>query len=108
MIKEELSWNKVLFSSQQDQIANSQTAIEGSPTLFAPKKQIFSLLPASSSVENQIDSDSSLLPHLVRFVARFFIGCPRFHLRGLIGLIVGLVMGKTESKNADITINFSG
>ena len=39
----------------------------------------------------QIPSLSSY-PHLTRFVARLFAGCPRFHLRGSMGLAVGLAI----------------
>ena len=93
MVKERLGWNKVLFSSQRGRTANDsihQNA--GSSTLPAPGRQISGLLPASGFIENQTDSDSSLSPHLARFVARLFAGCPRFRLKGSVGLIVGLAI----------------
>ena len=74
MFKEGLGQNKVLFGSQRGRTTNGQTAIAGSLTLPAPGRQISGFLPASDSIENQIDSDPSILPHLACFVARLF-GC---------------------------------
>ena len=48
---------------------------------------------------------SSLSPHLARFLARL-INRPRFRFAG--SWIVGLAMGKTESRGADVTVGFSG
>ena len=70
MFKEGLGQKKVLFGSQRGRTANGQTATSGFPALPAPERQISGFLPASGSIENQTDSDSSLLPHLARFLAR--------------------------------------
>ena len=63
----------MLFNFQWGQTINSQTANAGSLALPAPEKQIFGHLPASSSIENQTDSDtlflsctSLYLPHIFR------------------------------------------
>ena len=71
MFKKELDQNKVLFDSQQHQTANGQIVTTGFPTLSALRRQISGLLLAAGSIENQTDSNSSLLPHLARFVAHF-------------------------------------
>ena len=94
------------FSSQRDRTTNGsihQNA--GSPTLPAPERQISGLPPASSSIENQINSDSSLLPHLARFVARLF-GRHRFYLGEK--LTVGLAISGALSRGGNIAIDFSG
>ena len=104
LVKKRLGRNKVLFSSQQDWIANSQTTNTGFPTLLAPEKQMFGLLPASGFIENQIDSDFSLLPYLTHFVVCFFAG--RFYFRFVRSWIIDLAMDEIKSKGADITVSF--
>ena len=100
---EELGWNKVLFSSQHGQNTNGQTATAGFPVLFTPERQISGLMPISSFIKNQNDSDFILSPHLVRFVMCFF-GYSCF--RSVGSWIVGLAIGRTDSRGINVTINF--
>ena len=92
LFEEKFSQKKMIFGSQQGQIANGQTAITNSPTLFASERQISGLLPTSNSIENQNDSDSSLSPHLACFLV-YLIGRLYFCLRGSLGLAVSLAIG---------------
>ena len=104
LVKEGFSQNKILFSFQQGQTANSQTATIDFPTFPALGRQIPNLLLASGFIENQTDSDSSLSPHLVSFVMCLFCYfC--FYFAG--SWIVGLVIGRTESRSTHIAIDFS-
>ena len=48
---------------------------------------------------------SSLLPHLVRFLARP-VGCSRFYLAG--SLTIGLAIGGTVSMAGEVAIGFLG
>ena len=57
MIRGETGRDKILFSFQQGQTANSRTAIAGFLALSAPRRQISGHLSASGSNENQTDSD---------------------------------------------------
>ena len=104
LVEEGVGRNKVLFSSQRDQNANSQTATPGFSMLSALRRQISGLLPASGSIKNQTNSDSSLLPHLACFVV-CLIG--RFCFCLACSWIVNLVIDKVESKDADIANSFS-
>ena len=49
----------------------------------------------------------SLLSHLTRFVARFFAGGPRFRLRGLLGLTVGLAIDGVVSIAGEVAVGLS-
>ena len=51
---------------------------------------------------------SSLSSHLTRFVARLFAGCPRFRLKGLVGLTVGLAIDGAVSIAGEVTVDLSG
>ena len=74
--------------------------------ILALGRQIFRLWPASDSIKNQIDSDSYLLPHLARFVARLF-GCLCFCLRGSMGLTIGLAIGGAVSIVGEVAVGLS-
>ena len=56
------------------------------------------------ALENRTDSDSSLLPYLARSLARP-VNRPRF--RFAKSWIVGLAMGRAESRGADVAVGFS-
>ena len=73
--------------------------------VFAQKWQISGLLPAFGSIENQTDSDFFLLPHLAHFVARLVV---RLYFCFVGSWIVGLVIGRAESRGADISVGFFG
>ena len=72
-----------------------------SPALLAQGRQISGYPPASGSRTtltwippcHLVFVTSSLSPHLARFFARFFAGCPCFRLAG--SLTVGIVNEKT-------------
>ena len=49
----------------------------------------------------------SLLSHLMCFVARLFAGHPRFRLRGLVGLTVGLAIGGAVSIAGEVAVGLS-
>ena len=104
LVEERLGQNKILFDFQQSQTANSQIATIDFPILSTPERQISGFLPAFGSIQNQTDLDSSLSPHLVCFVACLF-GRPYFRFAG--SWIVGLAMGRKESRGANVTMGFS-
>ena len=103
LFKERLGRNKVLCSSSME--LNCQL----STTMQAPRRSLRQRdrSPAICwllALENRIDSDSSLLPHLICFLARLVDhSCFCF----AESLIFGLVMDGTEFKSADIAVGFS-
>ena len=108
MVKRELSQNKVLFSFQQSQTTNGQTATTGFLTLLVLGRQIPGLLPTSGFIKNQTDSDSSLSSHLVRFIVYLFAGYLCYHLKGLVGMIVGLAISIAVLIVGKVVIDLSG
>ena len=59
------------------------------------------------ALENQTELDSSLSPHLTRYVARLFAGRLCFCLRGLVGLVVGLAIGGAVSMAGEVAVSLS-
>ena len=59
------------------------------------------------ALEKQTNLDA-LLSHLTRFIARLFAGRPRFRLRGLVGLTVGLAIGGAVSIAGEVAVGLSG
>ena len=54
----------MLFNFQRGQTPNNQTANTGSPVLFMPERQISGYLPASSSIKNHTDLNTSYLSYI--------------------------------------------
>ena len=93
--RRDLVGNKVLFSSQRDQIANGFIhqiqALQRSPCqrvrssatchLLAPLKTKLTWIPSLSSY-----------PHLTGFVSRLYASRPCFCLRSLVGFAIGLAI----------------
>ena len=104
MFEEGLGQNKVLCSSSTESNCQWSTTIQASRR--SPRQGDRS--PATCrllALENCTDSDSSLLPHLARFLARP-VGRARFRFVG--SWIVGLAIGGAKSRGADVAVGFSG